>query len=131
MADRKVVNEWLEKADEDFNFAAANLKEGMNFFSQICFHFHQAVEKYFKAYIVSHDLEFEKIHDLIRLQRICAKKDRSLFSVSNECGFLNAFYIETRYPVNWPTNYTKETAMKAMEAADKIAKTIKALLKNN
>ncbi len=49
MADLKIVNEWLSKADEDFHFAVANLKEGSNFYAQICFHFQQAAEKYLKA----------------------------------------------------------------------------------
>ena len=38
-----------DKADDDFNFATANLREGSEFFSQICFHFQQTAEKYLKA----------------------------------------------------------------------------------
>ena len=129
MADRKVVNEWLEKADEDLNFAVANLHNGSNFYSQICFHFHQAAEKYLKAFIVAYDLEFEKVHDLVRLQKICAQNEQTLSVINNECRFLNAAYIDTRYPVHWPTNYDKENALKAQEAAKKIGETIKALLK--
>lgn len=128
MADQKVVREWLEKADEDFKFAEANLKEGSNFYAQICFHFHQAAEKYIKAFIVAYDLEFEKTHDLIYLLKICAKKESSLLSLSDECEFLNAFYIETRYPVHWPTNYSKEKTLKAQDAVKNIAHKIKELL---
>ena len=129
MADRKVVNEWLSKAEEDFNFAASSLREGNNFYSQICFHFHQAAEKYLKAFIVAYDLEFEKIHDLTRLLKICAQKEPSLSTVSDECQFLNASYIDTRYPVNWPTNYTKEKALSSQESANKIGEIIKFCLK--
>ena len=75
MADPKIVNEWLDKADEDFNFAEANLHEESTFYAQICFHFHQAAEKYFKAFIVAYDLEFEKIHNLITLVKICSKRE--------------------------------------------------------
>jgi len=42
--------------------------------------------------------------------------------------FLNAFYIETRYPVHWPTDYSKEKALKAKESAQKVAAAIKLLL---
>ncbi len=63
MADPKLVHEWLNKADEDFNFADANLKNGSTFYAQICFHFHQAAEKYLKAFIVAYDLELEKTHN--------------------------------------------------------------------
>jgi HEPN domain-containing protein len=64
MVDRSIVGEWLAKAREDFEFARINLEEGKLFFAQICFHFHQAAEKYLKAYIVAHELEFRKIHPL-------------------------------------------------------------------
>lgn len=129
MADPKVVNEWLNKADEDLNFAKANLKEKGNFYAQICFHFHQAAEKYLKAFIVAYDLEFEKIHNLINLLKICVKREPSLVSLLDKCEFLNTSYIDTRYPVHWPTDYTYEKAVKSQEAAERIAETIKELLK--
>lgn len=49
MADPAVVREWLHKADEDFRFAEANLREESEFYAQLCFHFQQAAEKYLKA----------------------------------------------------------------------------------
>lgn len=64
MVDTKIVEEWISKADEDFEFAFLNLNEGKTFFAQICFHFQQASEKYLKAYIIGQELEFRKIHDL-------------------------------------------------------------------
>ncbi|MFH0729399.1 MAG: HEPN domain-containing protein [Pseudomonadota bacterium] len=64
MADHQIVKEWLKKADEDLNFASSIINDS-TFYAQLCFHFHQASEKYFKAFIVAHDLEFMKIHDLI------------------------------------------------------------------
>ena len=129
MADPKVVTEWLKKADENFNFADANIREENKFFAQICFHFHQAVEKYLKAFIVAYDLEFENIHSLIKLLKICAEKEPSLLTLLPECEFLNPSYIDTRYPVQWPTDYTKEKSLKAKESAQKVAETIKGLLK--
>ncbi len=75
MADRRIVEEWINKADDDFNFASVNLDKENRFYGQICFHFHQAAEKYFKAFIIAYDLEFEKVHDLVRLQKLCAQKE--------------------------------------------------------
>jgi HEPN domain-containing protein len=128
MADPKVVREWLAKADEDLDFAKINLEEDNKFYSQICFHFQQAVEKYLKAFIVAYDLEFEKMHNLIVLLKICGKKDSSLLSLMEECELLNAAYIDTRYPVHWPTDYSKKKAVRLREAAEKIALIIKELL---
>ncbi len=130
MADSKIVNEWLDKADEDFNFAEANLKDENNFYAQICFHFHQSAEKYLKAFIVAYNLEFEKIHDLIKLLKICAAKEPSLLFLLDNCTFLNTFYIDTRYPVHWPTNYTKEKALEAKQSVQEIGKMTKGLLKD-
>ena len=53
MVDSQIVREWLSRADEDFKFASVNLEEEKPFYAQICFHFHQASEKYLKAYIVT------------------------------------------------------------------------------
>ncbi len=48
MADPRLVNEWLEKAEEDFEFANSIIDDS-SFYAQICFHFHQAGEKYLKT----------------------------------------------------------------------------------
>lgn len=66
MADRKLIQEWLQKADEDLGFASSIIEDS-TFYAQICFHFQQAAEKYLKAIIVADDLEFHKIHDLLVL----------------------------------------------------------------
>ena len=85
MADHQIIQEWLNKADDDFNFADANLKENSTFYAQICFHFHQAAEKYLKTFIIAYDLEFEKTHNLVGLLKICSKKEPSILSILEEC----------------------------------------------
>jgi HEPN domain-containing protein len=98
------------------------------YYAQVCFHYQQAAEKYLKAYIVAHELEFRKSHELLELLSICEKEDRSILMVEEDCQYLNRFYIDTRYPVHWPANYTKEHALKAQNAAKNIADTIKKML---
>lgn len=129
MAGRKLIDAWLEKADQDFDYAEASLEDELDFFAQICFHFNQAAEKYFKAYIVKHGLEFRKIHDLLELLKICAAHDNKLNSLKEDCIFLNRFYIETRYPVHWPSNFKKSDATEARERAEHIRDEIKSLLR--
>jgi len=107
MADPQLVQEWLNKAEEDFGFAASVIKESP-YYAQICFHFHQAAEKYLKAHIVAYDLEFEKIHDLPVLLKICMQQDPGLQIILDDCKFLNRYYIEARYPVYWPPVMTKK-----------------------
>jgi len=124
MVDPQLVLEWLNKADEDFGFAASVIKESP-YYAQICFHFHQAAEKYLKAYIIAYDLEFEKIHDFPVLLKICMQKEPNLQIILDDCKFLNRYYIEARYPVHWPTSYDREETQKAKLAAEHIRKTIK------
>ena len=124
MADPQIIKEWLIKADEDFEFASSVIEES-KFYAQICFHFHQAVEKYLKSFIIAYDLEFKKIHDLPVLLKSCLTKDPALEVISDDCKFLNRFYIDTRYPVHWPSKYTKEESMKAKTAAENIRFEIK------
>ena len=125
MADLIIVKEWLDKADEDFYFAESNLQDGSEFFSQICFHFQQAAEKYLKSYIIANDLDFDKVHDLVHLLRTCSGHDHMFTDLKEECILLNSAYIETRYPVHWPTSYTKEAAEQAHAAAEKIARLVR------
>lgn len=130
MVDLKIVQEWLDKADEDFNFAVASLEDELEFFPQICFHFQQAAEKYLKAFIVAHELEFKKLHSLRALLKICFEYEKGLSSLKDACETLDEFYIETRYPVHWPTKFTKSDAVEAKKAAKVIGQKIKETLKN-
>lgn len=128
MADPQVVQIWLDKADEDFNFASAAISEGNEFYAQICFHFQQAAEKYLKAFIVAHDLKFEKQHNLVVLLETCAEKSASLLSLKPLCEFLNTSYIDTRYPVHWPVDYTRGKTLQAKDAANDVADAVKVFL---
>jgi HEPN domain-containing protein len=127
MVDRRLIIEWLAKADEDYGFASSVIKDSV-YYGQICFHYQQAAEKYLKAFIVAHELLFEKIHDLLILLSVCSRKEPTLTEMKNDCTFLNRFYINTRYPVHWPTNHTMDDAFSAQKAAQNIGNTIKKLL---
>lgn len=131
MADRKVVDEWLRLADEDFGFAVSNLDDpATSYFAPICFHFHQAAEKYFKAFIVAHNLVFEKIHDLDVLRARCEANEPRFAESRDACLFLNDFYVETRYPIIVPVVMTREEAEGAKRAAEQIRSLVKELLVN-
>jgi len=125
MANILIVKEWLDEVEEDFRFASASLAEHDEFFSRICFHFQQAAEKYLKAFIVAKGLEFKKIHNLRILLNICKKKDKEFEELKETCFFLNAFYVDTRYPAFWPVGRTRDEAKKAEEAAKTIGNFVK------
>lgn len=125
MADMKIVQKWLNKADSDFNFGSLSLEDNDEFFAQICYLFQQAGEKYLKAYIVRFDLEFKKMHDLRSLLSICAKKDIEFQELEEECKLLTTYIVDTRYPASWPIGETKKEAEKACKAAKQIGEFVK------
>ena len=128
MRKNKIFREWLIKAEEDFGFARIGLRE-TKYYAQICFHFNQAAEKYLKAFIIANHLQFRSVHNLIELLTICKDKNHKIEELEEACRYLNPFYIDTRYPVHWPTHYDKETAVNAMKSAKKIRDWIKDALK--
>jgi len=128
MVDIEIVREWLGKADEDFEFARVSFEDGKPFLPQICFHFQQAAEKYFKSYVIAHELEFLKIHDLPLLLKICASEDASFEQLRDDCEYLTTFYIETRYPVHWPTQFSRQDTEKALRSAERIRLWVKSKL---
>jgi len=128
MADSFEVEKWLQKANDDYQFSASILPE-TNFYSQVCFFFQQSAEKYLKAYIIKKQLDFKKMHDLIRLLEICQKKDSSFQEIFDDCNLLNAFYVDTRYPVHWPSLVSMEEALRAKDAAFRVKEFIEVILK--
>lgn len=129
MVDPQVIREWLKKADEDFDFAVSVIDDTI-FYAQVCFHFHQSAEKYLKSFMIANDLEFKKIHDLPVLLRDCTNKMLNFNTIIDDCKFLNRFYIDTRYPVHWPSEYTKQEAFRAKDAAGHIRDVIKEALES-
>lgn len=124
MANRQVVIAWLQKADEDFGFASSCLADELEYFGHICFHFQQGAEKYLKSFIVVHDLPLRKIHNLLVLLDACCTVDSSLEELREPCRLVNRYYIDTRYPVHWPTKFTKADAEEAQQAVGNIKERI-------
>ena len=59
------------KAEEDFRNAEYTLTMPKNCpYSTVCFHCQQCVEKYIKAMLVLHEVEFPRIHDIGELIRL-------------------------------------------------------------
>ena len=61
------VRQWLLKAEEDFNASKSLFEHGLSFLNTVCFHSQQAVEKYLKALLTYHQIEFPKTHDIATL----------------------------------------------------------------
>jgi len=101
------------------------ISKRVNPFGQICFHFQQAAEKYLKSFVIAHELEFLKIHDVPLLLKICLSKDPSFEQLREDCEYLTTFYVDTRYPVHWPTQFSQQETQKAFKAAERIRLLVK------
>jgi HEPN domain-containing protein len=65
----KLPEIWLKYASDDLQSAEVLFKEGI--YNMVCFHSQQAIEKLFKSFIATYYQEIPRIHNLIRLHKIC------------------------------------------------------------
>ena len=59
---RDFVQQWLSKADKDLQAAGVLLRAQLDDYESVGFHAQQAAEKYIKAFLVRHQIEFPKTH---------------------------------------------------------------------
>jgi HEPN domain-containing protein len=116
---RKVVAEWLLKADADLALASHLLAEGSLFPSAIAFHSQQAAEKYLKAFLSRHQVSFPKTHDLAVLLDLVETVDRDLAASLRDVIVLTLYGVEIRYPTDQP-DATPEEARDAVQLARKL-----------
>ncbi len=79
------VQEWLDKAEADLEAAEILAASAMQDYFTCAFHCQQACEKFLKAYLVRHQIEFRKTHDLGQLLKLASQAETLL---QEELGFL-------------------------------------------
>jgi HEPN domain-containing protein len=75
---REFVRQCLRKADEEPAMARYSVIDRIELGFAIGFHAHQAEEKYLKAVLVWHQVEFTKTHDIDRLLALVETVDAKL-----------------------------------------------------
>lgn len=63
------TREWVRKAEIDFKTADHLCRSSAEFAGGAAFHSQQAAEKYLKAFLVWHQIEFQKTHDTVWCNR--------------------------------------------------------------
>jgi HEPN domain-containing protein len=127
---RDFVHQWLKKAEEDMNAAKMLLSHEGSFLFTVGFHAQQAAEKYLKAYLTWHQVEFSKTHDLGELLDIIADIDPPLAKALENVTTLNPFGVDFRYPGDMPEIHRKD-AEQAVELAEKVQAAIVITLEKN
>jgi len=115
------VSRWLIKAGNDFLTAETMLAASQPTPDTICFHAQQCAEKCLKAFLVWHDQDFEKIHDLVRLLEFCLPIDPTFETLRETAILLTDYAVEARYPDDWreiPLAEAQEAVMHARQFAD-------------
>jgi HEPN domain-containing protein len=116
---KKEIEEWLSKANKDLE-EAKFLFEQNRPLEDSAYFIHQAIEKYLKAFLIFNGWELEKIHDLVKLTKDAAKFDKSFEKFIPVMEEITDFYIESRYPVGYEVEYTKEEIEKSIKDAEAI-----------
>lgn len=120
--DRQISN-WIFYAKDDLWAAERMLESGI--FHLVCFHSQQCTEKILKALILKQEDTVPRTHNLIKLMERVEKIEKRILDFKEELGYLNDFYVSTRYPDAFAGSLpeglpTKEDAQKAVEIARKI-----------
>lgn len=114
----KRVRKWIQFADEDLRLAehALKLSSGCPY-RLIAYHAQQCAEKYIKAFLVFHEIDFPYTHNLRKLLQLCGEKLRQELE---DADTLTPFAVTTRYP-----SIDEEVSKFEALSAIKIAKTVK------
>lgn len=118
------VQEWLRKADNDLRAAKFLLEKEFQDYEASAFHAQQCAEKAIKAYLVRHQVEFPKTHDIGRLRKLVASIDRSLAEALREADMLSPYAVEYRYPGDLEP-IDQDTALDAINIAEKVNNTVR------
>lgn len=123
-----LVSQWIEIAERNLLTAKQGLEAKTLVTDTVCFHCQQAVEKYSKAFLVKHQIEFPKTHSIMLLLNLCSNVDKSFKDELSEADSLTDYAVEIRYPDDWyePTlEETKRAYEIALKVKDFVFKKVK------
>ena len=118
-----IVRQWLRKAEADLDAAEVLLGSKRLDSYPSCFHSQQAAEKYMKAFLTWHQVEFPKTHALGELLDLIAQADEVLSASMSGVTALNPYGTEVRYPGDIPEP-TQEEAREALALAQSVREAV-------
>lgn len=126
---RELVRQWLDKGEEDFGLIRHLTAEQYPYVGAIGFHAQQAAEKFLKALLVRHQIEFPKTHNLGELLDLIAATDAALADSLRNVTALNPYGVDTRYPGDF-LELTPADAKEAVELASRTRDAVRSALKD-
>lgn len=116
---KEVVELWFRKADEDELNIKSILKHKDGTPAAACFLAQQMAEKYLKGLLIFVKNDLLKIHDLVKLEEVLLESFADISVIHNDASMLSGFYVEARYPGDFP-EFSWTEAEEAYESAKKI-----------
>ena len=113
------TREWIRKAESDFKTAAHLSESSPDLADGTAFHSQQAAEKYLKAFLVWHQIEFPKTHDIEALLKLAGKTDDKIPEILREAVILTPYGVDYRYPGEYP-EVSRSDAERAFRLADHV-----------
>ena len=124
----ELSRQWLKKAENDLITAKQTLKLTDGPTDTVCFHSQQAVEKALKALLTFNNVEFPRIHELLRLMDLAKKIPPDLENFREQFAEMSNYAVEVRYPDDW-FEPSREDAEQSTQIADTVVLKIKNCLK--
>jgi len=123
---RKVA-EWISYADYDIRLAEHTFTMTDDCpYHLVAYHAQQCVEKYLKAYLVYHSIDFPYTHDISELLAICAK-ETNLTEKFEDVEVLTIYATKIRYP-GMGAKVTEEKAYQTVQIAKNVREMVRTAL---
>ena len=124
---RKIVGQWIGKAEDDFDDAGILLSHKPRGFGAVAFHSRQCAEKYLKAFLTARQVDLPKTHDIGEILDLVATKDEALAGSLRDATALNPYGVEIRYPSD-VADVSPEVAGEALGLASKVRDAVREAL---
>ncbi|MBI4267946.1 MAG: HEPN domain-containing protein [Chloroflexi bacterium] len=121
---RDVVQDWFARGEDDLNMVRIAFPAGGPAATS-AFLLQQAAEKYLKGYLISKGWRLRKTHSLTALIEVAVNYDASFGNYANLAHLLTAFYVESRYPGQAETKYSREEVARILEQTEKLISKIR------
>ena len=120
---------WISYAEDDMGLARYAMKmPGSRPYRLIAYHAQQCAEKYLKAYLVYHDIDFPYTHEIGKLLKLCGI--HLWIEKLKETDKLTPYAVTARYP-GVDEVVTENEALEALDLASLVRKTIRKALSDD
>jgi len=122
----ELVIEWVNKAEGDYHSTLREYRaRKFPNYDATGFHAQQCAEKYLKAILQLKNKRFNKVHDLLALQKLCLPVAPELELHKELLSYLNQFSVAFRYPGELAT---RDQAREAVQAIKKLRPVLRGIL---